>query len=226
MVSAVIPVKKLTLAKERLAAVLTEAERRRLVLAFLRFELDLLRRIARIGEVIVVTSDAEVCRVAGEFGARIIAERVCLGYSAAVNLAAEMLARDSREAMMVLPCDLPFMTEAEVEQLLAAHPHGNRAMTIVPDQMSLGTNALLCTPPTVMPFSFGPGSFRRHVRQAHERGIMVRIRKLAGIGLDIDTPMDLAALRSRDPAWLHRFAESGLEEALVRIGTSPEGEMR
>ena len=70
-------------------------------------------------------------------------------------------------------------------------------MVIVPDRHGSGTNALLLEPPQVMPPSFGAGSFARHAALARAAGAEVKVSELPSLSLDVDTPADLAALRSR-----------------------------
>jgi 2-phospho-L-lactate guanylyltransferase len=66
---------------------------------------------------------------------------------------------------------------------------------IVPDRHGQGTNALLLTPPDVMAPAFGPGSFARHAARARAAGAAIRVADVSSLGLDVDTPEDLAALR-------------------------------
>ena len=66
---------------------------------------------------------------------------------------------------------------------------------IVPDRHGSGTNALLMTPPQAVAPSFGAGSFARHAARAHAVGATVKVCDLPSLGLDVDTPDDLAALR-------------------------------
>ena len=70
------------------------------------------------------------------------------------------------------------------------------AVVIVPDRHGAGTNALLLSPPDAIEPSFGPGSFARHAARAREAGVSTRVAALPSLGLDVDTPDDLAALRS------------------------------
>jgi 2-phospho-L-lactate guanylyltransferase len=47
-----------------------------------------------------------------------------------------------------------------------------------------------------MPPSFGAGSFARHAALARAAGAEVKVAELPSLGLDVDTPADLAALRA------------------------------
>ena len=65
---------------------------------------------------------------------------------------------------------------------------------IVPDRHGSGTNALLLTPPYAIMPAFGTGSFARHAALAARAG--PRCARCRSLGLDVDTPDDLAALRA------------------------------
>jgi 2-phospho-L-lactate guanylyltransferase len=90
--------------------------------------------------------------------------------------------------VLLVPGDCPSLDADEVRTLLAQ----TEPVVIVPDRHGTGTNALLLTPPDVMRPSFGEGSFARHAALAGEALCVVNIPSL---GLDVDTPEDLAALR-------------------------------
>jgi 2-phospho-L-lactate guanylyltransferase len=91
----------------------------------------------------------------------------------------------------LVPGDCPALDPGEVGGLLAL----TEPVVIVPDRHGTGTNALLLSPPDVMVPAFGDGSFGRHVALARAAGVEPRVVEVPSLGLDIDTPEDLAALR-------------------------------
>ena len=107
--------------------------------------------------------------------------------SAAIDAA---LVRGAERALLV-PGDCPALDPRELSALLA----DGGDVVIVPDRHGSGTNALLLEPPTIIPPSFGAGSFARHAALARAAGAEVKVRELPSLGLDVDTPDDLAALR-------------------------------
>jgi 2-phospho-L-lactate guanylyltransferase len=98
--------------------------------------------------------------------------------------------------MLTVPGDLPLATPAEIEQVVAGHDR----FTIVPSRDGKGTNALAVSPPDLIRFQFGDASFVPHCAAARALGIEPRILRLPGLGLDIDTPDDLALYRGLAPA--------------------------
>jgi 2-phospho-L-lactate/phosphoenolpyruvate guanylyltransferase len=100
--------------------------------------------------------------------------------------------------MLALPGDIPRVTAAEIAAILAARRPAP-SLTIVPAHDERGSNAVLCSPPLVMPLRFGDDSFLPHLATARAQGIEPTIVKLPGVGLDIDQPQDLNALRRAMP---------------------------
>jgi 2-phospho-L-lactate guanylyltransferase len=68
----------------------------------------------------------------------------------------------------------------------------------VPCHRDDGTTVLSVPTAAGFEFAYGPGSFRRHVAEAHRRGYGVRVVRDATLAFDVDVPADLAAL-DRDP---------------------------
>jgi 2-phospho-L-lactate guanylyltransferase len=73
---------------------------------------------------------------------------------------------------------------------------GARSVVIVADRHGTGTNALLLTPPDAIEPAFGPGSFQRHAALAAAAGAAFHAAGAPSLHLDVDTPGDLAALRT------------------------------
>ena len=90
------------------------------------------------------------------------------------------------------------------------------AMTIVPARDQQGSNCVICSPPDAVALSFGDNSFFPHLDAARRGGIEPTICALPGLGLDIDTPDDLAELLARPGETLsHAFLnESGIAARL------------
>src|ERR1700726_2820192 len=118
---AVVPVKELDRAKERLAPVLPPEQRRALMLAMLEDVLTALAATTGLSGLAVVTVDAAACRLAARYGARIIETGARDGHSGAVAAAARLLAAEECPGMLTLPGDIPLVTPAEIAQLLAPH---------------------------------------------------------------------------------------------------------
>ncbi len=209
---AVVPVKDMTGAKQRLSPVLSAGERQGLYRAMLSDVLRALSSAPSLDGIAMITKDAEAELMAAEYGATIIPESENGGQTAAVaHGIAELMAREV-ETIVQIPGDVPLVTPAEIEQVIAAHLPAP-AMTIVPARDEQGSNCVICSPPDSVALSFGDNSFFPHLEAARRAGIAPTIVPLAGLGLDIDTAADLEALLARPADTVsHRFLrDSGIE---------------
>jgi 2-phospho-L-lactate guanylyltransferase len=195
---AVVPVKEREGAKERLAALLPPLLRREFALAMLEDVLAAIAATPRLAGLVVVTLDPAAGRLGRRWGARILEAGARDGHTGAVSAAARLLGAEGRAAMLTLPGDIPLATPAEIGRLIAAHAPAP-SFTIAPAHDLGGSNAILVSPPDAVPLSFGVDSFFPHLRAAEARGIRPSIERLPGIGLDIDTPEDLAAFLRLPP---------------------------
>jgi 2-phospho-L-lactate guanylyltransferase len=191
---AVVPVKELHRAKQRLASALAPELREALMLAMLEDVLSALAETPGLAGIAVVTVDPAATRLARDFGARILEAGARDGHTGAVTAAARALAREGMCGMLTLPGDIPLVTPGEIAQFLAAHRPAP-AFTIVPSRDERGSNAVLCSPPEAVPLRFGEDSFFPHLAAAKACGINPTVLRLPGIALDLDTPEDLATFR-------------------------------
>jgi 2-phospho-L-lactate/phosphoenolpyruvate guanylyltransferase len=184
---AVIPVKPLAQGKQRIAAVLDIEARQRLIQAMLDGVVNALQGSAGIAQIRILTSDAALVRV----GSHHLVDRGD-GLNASLASAAHTLCQEGADAMLVIPADLPFVTSADIDRLIANARPGRAVM--VPDARGSGTNALLLAPPTLFVPHFGSASASAHQRAALTVGADVVIHRSYNLGRDIDEPGDLAML--------------------------------
>jgi 2-phospho-L-lactate guanylyltransferase len=204
--AAVLPVKAFGRAKARLGGALSAGGRRELAAAMAGDVLAALDGVGRLDEVIVVTAEPRAVDAAHDAGATVVHDAEQAGQSAAAARGVEAAIARGFERVLLVPGDCPALEAAEVEALLgddaAGAPGDGRGastrvgrVVIVPDRHGSGTNALLLAPPDAVAPSFGPGSFARHAALARAAGATVKVCDLPSLGLDVDTPDDLGALR-------------------------------
>ncbi|MBN2086075.1 MAG: 2-phospho-L-lactate guanylyltransferase [Anaerolineales bacterium] len=189
----IVPVKRLSAAKSRLAPILTLRQRRELVCSLLAHSLIQLNGINGIRGIIVVGRDRAVRRIAAPLGALFIAEKPHDGLNRALARAAREAVRCGADAVMVLPADLPRLRKSDIVAVLR-HAGKPPFMGISPDRLKRGTNLLLLTPPGLIRFSFGERSYRRHITAARRAGARVREYRLASLADDLDFPEDVVRL--------------------------------
>jgi 2-phospho-L-lactate guanylyltransferase len=180
--AAILPVKSFGRAKQRLGAAFPD--RPRLAAAMLADVLDALRRVPGLDDLIVVSAE-------NVEGAHLVHDPEEAGQSAAALRGIAAAVARGAERVLLVPGDCPALDPAELARLLA-RPEG---VVIVPDRHGTGTNALLLAPPDAIEPAFGPGSLARHAARARAAGATVKVCELPSLGLDVDTPDDLAALR-------------------------------
>ncbi|MBN9511250.1 MAG: 2-phospho-L-lactate guanylyltransferase [Alphaproteobacteria bacterium] len=196
---AVLPVKEFAGAKQRLAPLLTPAQRRALAAAMVEDVLAALAGVADLAGILVVTLEPVAAGLARRYGATVSEEGARDGHTGAVAAAARALAGAGRGTMLALPGDIPAITAAEVAAALRAHRPAP-AFTIVPSHDERGSNTVICSPPEVLPLRFGDDSFLPHLAAARGRGIEPTVLRQPGIAMDIDHPADLAAFLRTAPA--------------------------
>jgi 2-phospho-L-lactate guanylyltransferase len=194
MLYAIVPVKSLQLAKGRLAHIFTPPERRALVLAMLADVLAALRATTALSGTVVVSRDAEVLALALRSGASALHERA-EDLNGAFQQAAAFAELSGATRILALPADLPLVTPAELDGLIAAGGAGSVALAPSRDG---GTNGLYRPAGAALPFLFGAGSLARHLAAAHERGLTARLFQAPGLELDIDQPDDVLWLAEAD----------------------------
>jgi 2-phospho-L-lactate guanylyltransferase len=191
---ALIPVKGLAAGKSRLADAMDDDARRALNARLMDRVVGVALAAPGIASVIVVSGDDAALERALALGAIALREPADGGLNEALENARELALRLGAEAVLALPADLPAITTADIAALAAAARRGP-AMAIAPDAAGDGTNALLLRPADAAPFRFGPGSVRAHLAAAQRARLPARLLRRATLGLDLDTPDDLARLR-------------------------------
>jgi 2-phospho-L-lactate guanylyltransferase len=213
---AVLPVKDLHHAKQRLAGVLSAAERQALFAAMLEDVLSALAASEGLAGILAVTRDPQARDLAGRYGARLLIEPDNHGHTAASSLGAATLAREGVLGMVQVPADIPLITPADIGAVLQAHERAP-AITLAPSRDRMGSNAVACSPPDLLPLRFGDDSFFPHLERARALGVEPQIVERRGFALDVDTPADLAAFLAAPSATrAYRYGvQSGIAERLL-----------
>jgi 2-phospho-L-lactate guanylyltransferase len=216
------PVKDLRHAKQRLTGVLGPDERRALFRAMLEDVLTALAASEGLAGTLMVTRDPEAQVLAARYGARTLAEQANRGHTAASTFGARTLAREGVAGMVQLPADIPLVMPDDVAALLRVHGEAP-AVTLTPSRDQRGSNAVVCSPPDLLPLRFGEDSFFPHLQRARALGVEPRIVRRPGLALDVDTPEDLAAFLAAPSATraYAYLAESGIAGRLEAQAADP-----
>jgi 2-phospho-L-lactate guanylyltransferase len=182
-VAILIPVKQFQAAKGRLAGTLSPA--RRVELA--RHLATGVVRAAQGFPVAVVCDDPEVATWARDLHALVIWEPG-RGLNGAVEEGVRRLAAAGVSRVAVVHGDLPFATDLR-------WICGFEGITLIPDRNHEGTNVIGVPADGGFAFSYGPGSFARHLAESDRLGLPRRVVHGSPLSWDVDLPADLAAVR-------------------------------
>lgn len=185
-----IPVKDLAHAKQRLAALMTQEERTQLAWAMLENTFAAAAQARAVDRIAIVTLYPPAIELAKKFGMEVILETEQISESASVDFGSREAAGRGAKAVLRLPIDLPRITAADIETILAAD-QDEPSVVIVPSRDGTGTNAILRRPPTLFPSHFGTGSLAKHTKEAEGLNVVCKLLELPRIALDIDEPEDV-----------------------------------
>lgn len=193
-VGLIIAVKRLAVAKTRLAPVFSATTRERVVLAMLLDTIAAAAQEPSLRGITVVTPDDVAAEAARQLGAEVLADPTPDGHPDPLNnaiVAAESIIGATPDAppnIVVLQGDLPALQTQELSQAIAAARAHRRSF--VADRHGSGTAALLAFGSLLKPV-FGPQSAQRH----RGSGAVELTGPWPGLRCDIDTPDDLATAR-------------------------------
>lgn len=182
--SAIIPVKAFERAKARLAA--EGAHRPALARAFALDVIAAVHEAARVGRVVVVSSEPSLAaELAGYGRLAVLPDPRGQGdpLNAAVRAGRSWLAREHpREPVVVVPADLPALTADALDDALRRAAAHRRAFCA--DTEGEGTTLLMAAEPRLLAPSYGPGSALAHAATGAVEltDVDPRVRR------DVDTP--------------------------------------
>lgn len=182
----VLPIRTFIGGKSRLAPVLSEGDRQRL----LQDMASAVVRAAGDVPVLVVSSAPDVKEWASLLDLEVVHDPGSLSDAAAYGR--RLLSARGIRRVVVAHADLPL-----ARTLAPMLIDGDRSvMAIVPCHRNDGSPVVSLPSGIPFRFSYGSGSFRSHLAEARRRGLAVRVLREPSLAFDIDGPDDLAALRS------------------------------
>ena len=194
-----LPVKRLSAAKQRLADRFSESQRIELSRALLE---DALTRCEQTSWLRwwVVTDDAEVEQQAANRGVGVVADPG-KGLNEALAKGINTARSAGATSVTILPVDVPLATADDVRDLVDTGATSD--VVLATARVDGGTNGLYLSPPDALTPRFGPGSLRSHVADAEAASLRCSILDLPRLALDVDTIEDahlVAADASSDGA--------------------------
>lgn len=184
-----VPVKNLSTAKQRLAAVLDQPARTELAQAMLHDVVAALAGWPRCPARALVTSDPFALELARQYEFEIIPDTANSGESAAIEMATRFCVVRGSDSTLVIPADIPLIQASDLDQILAYAPA--EGSVLAPAADGRGTNAAFRRPANLFPLRFGNDSFKPHLAAAQATGKPCIVLQLPSIAVDVDNPEDL-----------------------------------
>lgn len=193
---ALVPLKNLARAKNRLAPAVDPAIRRALVLAMAEDVLAALGRVTSIERILLVSNEPEAGALLRDNRGNGLFEVFYSADSEGLNReleqAAAYAATRGAERALILHADLPWLCPAAVSDFIAACPAAE--VLVAQDNVGTGTNAVLAPLPLPIPLVFGVESLPKFRAEAQARGVPLRAIDQAELAQDVDRPEDFARL--------------------------------
>jgi 2-phospho-L-lactate/phosphoenolpyruvate guanylyltransferase len=189
---ALVPINKLSSAKSRLTAYLSESDRKDLVFWMASHVLAALRDSGVVERIAVVSLDPLVLRWVKEQGVQPLFQSDG-GLNAGLHVGRRWASDEvGAEALLVLLGDLPCLTPDEIARFLPAG--ASPKLILAPDQYERGTNGIVLPLGVDLPFLFGEGSLQRFQDVGRRTGVPVELFRAPGLSFDVDTLAELSLL--------------------------------
>lgn len=186
-----VPIKPFGIAKRRLAPLLDRSARAALGRAIARHTILTVHEAGY--QATVVTNDHGVAAFSRDCGADVVIDP-----GEGLDRAAQEVVRTARgNAWAILHADLPWLSADDVKAALELM---DQAEVVIAPAADGGTTLLAAT--GEFPFSYGAGSFHRHLAAAVGRGTVAIVAR-PGLALDLDSPVDYrVAMGGNRGRWL------------------------
>lgn len=198
----ILPVKRLTAAKARLAPHLDPAQRVSLARALLDDALELCLSVPELTWY-ALSDDPRVLERARDRGLRTLRDDGH-GLNPALAQAVRAVMSEGALSITVIPIDVPLARRADLDDLLDTAATSD--VVLVPSSRDNGTNALYLRPPDRIEPRFGRASLKAHLAEAERKALRCSILSLPRLGLDLDTIEDLETIGKRLSAGSHTGA--------------------
>ena len=186
-IAIIIPVKSHS-PKRRLSSVFDGRQRRQLQLAMLEDTLQAVARAKKTKHSFIISSDEDIRKFAGRFGAGSIEEDADRGVNKAVESAISELGNYG--GWLIMPADLPMIRASDIRTVFNLRRIGS-SVVISPSEDYGGTNLLLMTREARITLHYDDDSFNKHVREATDRRIPFSVYYSESVAFDIDNARDV-----------------------------------
>ncbi len=209
---ALVPLKRLAEAKQRLAPVLEPAPRMELMLSMAADVLSALVQIEAVDRVLIVSEDPAAEQLALDAGVEWFHVSPGGGLNSDLECAATFAREQGAGQVLIVHADLPFLRPAQLRCFIANW--SGKATRLAECKAGTGTNLLLTLLPLTFPLVFGSHSLTRFQRLLGGKPDVVRNSALSK---DVDNPEDLGWLLMHEAngsppgpmtrAWVNKYRD-------------------
>lgn len=166
----------------------------------------LLQMVTAVHQTVVVSRDPIVAEMAAAAHCQTVAEPAGSDLNSAVTLGAAFAADNGATHLLILPADLPFLRQDELQLLLSRVETASTSPTensrtrgqavssdtlfLCSDQQRKGTNALVLPAGSGFRFGYGRNSAQHHQAEATRLGWACQMLHLSSIAFDLDSEAD------------------------------------
>ena len=194
---AITPIKSFKRPKSRLSDTLKLEERRVLVKYMLKKVLLSQKKSKLFKEYLVVTEDKDVVKYVKTLGVKALLQKKP-GLNQGITEASIKAKNSGAKSILIIHGDIPRTSASILKSAIIKHrkliKKFKKGITISPDSLGEGTNCMICTPPDIIKFKYGPGSCLAHMELAHRESIEIRLYRSKKLGFDVDRDFDLTKL--------------------------------
>ncbi len=190
---ALVPLKRLAAAKQRLAPVLEPAPRTELMLSMAADVLVVLVQIEAVERVLLVSEDPAAEQLALDAGVEWFHVSPGGGLNSDLECAAAFALEQGAGQVLIVHADLPFLRPEPLRRFIANR--SDKTTRLAACKAGTGTNLLLTPLPLTFPLVFGSHSLARFQRLLGE---MANVVRNSALSMDIDNPEDLDCLLMRE----------------------------
>tara|TARA_B100000929_G_scaffold98383_1_gene77381 strand:+ start:746 stop:1399 length:654 start_codon:yes stop_codon:yes gene_type:complete len=190
----IIPLKSFKRPKSRLNDSLSLDQRRSLVKAMFITVSESLKASSLFKENFVVTEDKEVIKFAKSFGIKGFLQNKP-GLNQGVKEITAVAKQKKVKNLFIIHADIPGVDEQIIRLIFNKHRKllkiFKAGVTIAPDLKGEGSNCMICSPPDIIKFRYGPDSCTSHLEEAYDSGAKVQLYTSKKLGMDLDRDKDL-----------------------------------
>lgn len=174
-----------------MAQILDLEIRKNLVLSMLSDVLNVVEKITS-AKTYLISADKQVKALSSKFHFTFIDEFVEEGLNHAISIVINALSQNNEDSLLILPADIPLIEPEDIASILQWNDKFD--LVICRSKDGAGTNALLLKPTYNIQPMFGENSFQKHLMEASEKRLKVKILDINRIAFDIDSIDDLIKL--------------------------------